>query len=88
MSDIIEMIDQVVSEYKIALESQSQSDLVSSAEPEELRDSKKVLQIRALKLKGTWVKPFEVAINKYEKEDFRMIVNEYLKLNLFNLFLI
>jgi hypothetical protein len=31
------------------------------------------LQIRALKLKGTWVKPFEVAINEYEKEDFRMI---------------
>jgi hypothetical protein len=73
MSDTIEMDDQVVSEYKIALKSQSWSDLVNSAEPEEFRDSKKVLQIRALKLKGTWVKPFEVAINEYEKEDFRMI---------------
>ena len=39
MSDNIEMDDQVVSEYKIALKSQSWSDLVNSAEPEEFRDS-------------------------------------------------
>ena len=67
-------------EFKVAIKVQEWNQLESRAEIEEFKDGNNKMQIRAKKLKGTQVKPFEEAINAYENQENKMLgTNDYLK---------
>ena len=78
MSELMEIDNQ--REFKVAIKVQERNQLESRAEIEEFKDGNNKMQIRAKKLKGTQVKPFEEAINAYENQENKMLgTNDYLK---------
>ena len=81
MSDHMEI--EIQREYTIAIKVQEWNELECRAETEEFKDSNNQMQIRAKKLKGTWVKPFEDAINGFENQEYKILgMNFFKKLNL------
>ena len=62
-------------EYKISLNTKTLKDLFETAENEWFKNSKGENKLRARKLRGTWVKPFQKVVNEYEKLEFKMLGN-------------
>jgi hypothetical protein len=60
-------------QYKLALNTEIFKDLEETAENELFKNSKGETKLRARKLRGTWIKPFEKLVNEYEKQQFKML---------------
>ena len=56
--------------YKIAIKMQDWEDMVATAVTEEFKDVRNITHVRALKLRGTWIKSIEEDIQEFEKTDF------------------
>ena len=64
-------------EYKISIKVQEWNELEERSEVEEFKNGNNKIQVRAKKLKGTWVKAFEAAINDFEDLEFKMLGLKY-----------